>query len=342
MAVKEQKNTFNSIMKSLSQGQYAPIYLLMGDEGYYIDKITDFIAENALPQDQRDFNQTIVYAADTSAVKIAEMAKQYPMMAERQVIILKEAQGIKDWEPIEKYLEQPQATTILVIAVKNSKIDKRKKIVAKADAVGVLFESPKVREAALPPFILQYLSHKNVTIDDKATQMIADHIGTDLNRMVTELDKLEIGLDDTNRHITPQIVEDRIGISKDYNFFELKDAIVAKDVLKANRIANYFDKNPRTGSIYSMLPLLFSFFQNLMIAYYAPNRNDARVVAQFLGMKSAWGADSYVYAMKNYTGKKTMDIISKIREIDAKSKGLDNPNTPEGELMKELIYFIMH
>ena len=179
-------------------------------------------------------------------------------------------------------------------------------------------------------------------IDAKSSDMIVEHVGADLSRLVSELDKIILSLDDKNRIITPEMVEQKIGISKEFNTFELRSAIINKDVYKANLIINYFEKNPKSGSIYAFLPLLFSYFQNLMIAYYAPNRSNEADVARFLELKSSWAAKDYILGMRNYSGVKAMQIIEKIREVDAKSKGLDNPNTSADELMKELLFFILH
>ena len=340
----ETKNvTYSSIMKELQSGQFRPVYYLMGEESYYIDKICDYIAENALKPEERDFNQTIMFGSDVNAAQIVDAARRYPMMAERQVVIVKEAQNLKNTDALEKYLKQPLQSTVLVICHKNGKIDGRKREYVKAiQQAGVLFESQKLKERDLPVFIENYVKQKNAAIDSKSTQLIADAIGADLSRLVGELEKVLLGLPDENRRITPQVVEDRIGVSKDFNGFELRDAIVNRNVFKANQIINYFDKNPKAGNIYSFLPMLFNYFQNLMIAFYSPNRNSQEEVAEWLELRSPWAAKDYMTGMRNFTAMKTMQIISKIREIDAKSKGLDNPNTPPGELMKELIFYILH
>ena len=340
----ETKNvTYSSIMKELQSGQFRPVYYLMGEESYYIDKICDYIAENALKPEERDFNQTIMFGSDVNAAQIVDAARRYPMMAGRQVVIVKEAQNLKNTDALEKYLKQPLQSTVLVICHKNGKIDGRKREYVKAiQQAGVLFESQKLKERDLPVFIENYVKQKNAAIDSKSTQLIADAIGADLSRLVGELEKVLLGLPDENRRITPQVVEDRIGVSKDFNGFELRDAIVNRNVFKANQIINYFDKNPKAGNIYSFLPMLFNYFQNLMIAFYSPNRNSQEEVAEWLELRSPWAAKDYMTGMRNFTAMKTMQIISKIREIDAKSKGLDNPNTPPGELMKELIFFTFH
>ena len=340
----EAKNvSFDSIMGDLKARKFVPVYYLMGDEPYYIDKITDYIAENVLQPEERDFNQTILFGSDVNASQIADAARRYPMMAEYQVVIVKEAQNIKNTEPLERYFKQPMPSTILVMCHKNGTVDGRKREYMKAiQGAGVVFESKKLRDRDLPPFIETYLKQRNVSIDPKSTQIIADSIGADLSRLTGELDKVILSLPESDRRVTPQVVEDQIGVSKEFNSFELRDAIVNRNVFKANQIIKYFDDNPKAGSIYSFLPMLFNYFQNLMIAYYSPKKQSQEGVAEWLELRSPWAAKDYMTGMRNYAGMKVMQIISKIREIDAKSKGLDNPNTPPGELMKELIFYILH
>ena len=330
-------------MKELTDGIYRPIYFLMGEESYYIDRIADYIAENALKPEERDFNQTVMFGADVNGAQIADAARRYPMMAERQVVIVKEAQNLKQTDALEKYCKQPMPSTILVICHKNGKIDGRKREFIKAiEQHGVLFESKKLRDRDLPAFIEDYMKQKQVTIDPKSTMLMVESVGADLSRLASELDKLIIALPENDRRVTPKVVEQQIGVSKDFNVYELSDAVVNKNVYKANQIINYFDKNPKAGGLFSALPLLFSFFQNLMIAYYAPNRNSQEAVAEWLELQKVWQAKNYMTGMRNFTGTKVMQIISKIREIDAKSKGLDNPNTSPEELLKELIFYILH
>ena len=340
----EAKNvSFESIMRDLEARKFVPVYYLMGDEPYYIDKIADYIAEHVLQPEERDFNQTVLFGSDVTASQIADAARRYPMMSEYQVLIVKEAQNVKNTEALEKYFKAPMSSTILVMCHKNGTIDGRKKEYVKAiSAAGVLFESKKLRDRDLPGFIENYLKARRVGIDPKSMQMIADNIGADLSRLTGELDKVILSLPEDNRKVTPQIVEEQIGVSKEFNGFELRDAIVNRNVFKANQIIKYFDENPKAGNVYSFLPMLFNYFQNLMIAYYAPNNKSQEGVAEWLELRSAWAAKDYMIGMRNYTGMKVMQIISKIREIDAKSKGLDNPNTPSGELMKELIFYILH
>ena len=348
MAEKKTGQTFDAIMRNLKAGKYAPIYILMGEEPYYIDLISDYIAEHALPEGDRDFNQTITFGSDVNMSQVVDQARRYPMMAERQVVIVKEAQNLRDLTPLEKYAEkQLMKTTVLVLCHKNGVLDSKKKSVNSLftkieNCGGVIYESKKKRESELPAFIEGYLKEQKATIDYKSCQMIADHIGADLSRLASELDKVLISMPEGKRRITADVVEREIGVSKEFNLFELRNAIINRDVFKANQIIKYFDNNPKSGSIYAFLPNLFGFFQNLMMAYYAPDKSSDYALAQYLDLSGRWAARDYITGMKNYTGMKTLQIISKIREIDAKSKGLDNPNTGAGELMKELIFFILH
>lgn len=343
MAEKKATVTFDAIMRDLKSGKYAPVYILMGDESYYIDRITDYIAENVLDPDDRDFNQTVVFGADTTAAQVVDMAKGYPVMpAAHRVVIVKEAQGLKSLDALERYFEKPLASTLLVIAYKNGTIDRRKKVVGKAEAVGVVFESKKKRDYELPAFIETYLKKNHVAIDSKSAAMIAEHIGADLSRLISELDKVMISLPDDNRRVTPDIVEREIGVSKEFNIFELRTAIIERNVFKANQIVKYFDKNPKAGSLFSCLPLLYTFFQNLMVAFYAPDKNNDNNLAAFLELKSVWALKDYRVGMRNFSAMKTLQILAKIRETDAKSKGLDSLNTSTDDLMRELIFFILH
>ncbi len=335
--------TYQSVMSELEARHFKPIYYLMGDESYYIDKISNWIAENVLQPEERGFDQIVMFGSDVTAAQIVDAARGFPMMAKYQVIIVKEAQNLKNVEPLEKYLKNPMPSTILVLCHKNGKIDGRKQGYVKAiREAGVLFESQKLKEYALGPFIENYLKARQATIDPKSTMLIAESIGADLSRLTSELDKVLLSLPEGNRRVTPQVVENQIGVSKDFNGFELKDALVNRNVFKANQIIKYFDENPKAGSIYSFLPLLFGYFQNLMIAYYCPQKGSQDAMAKWLEIGNPYFVKDYMTGIRNYSGMKVMQIISKMREIDAKSKGLDNPNTPVGELMKELIFFILH
>lgn len=342
MPEKKTTQSFDAIMRELKAGHFLPVYVLMGDESYYIDQISDYIQNHVLKPDQQAFDQIVVYGLDTNAAQLTDLAMQYPMTAPVRVIIVKEAQGMKSIEKLEKYVKNPQPKTILVICYKNGTINRRTKFMSGVEKVGLVFESKKLREWQLPGYVQSFLSKRKVAIDEKSANMIAESIGADLSRLHSELDKLLISLPEDNRCVSPEMVERNIGVSKDFNAFELRSAIVNKDVFKANQIIKYFDNNPKAGSVYSFLPLLFNFFQNLMLAYYAPNRVDKQSVANYIELKSLWGVTDYMTGMRNYSGRKTLQILDKIRETDIKSKGLDNPNTSTGDLMKELIFYILH
>ena len=337
----KQELTFDDVMTSLKAKQYAPIYLLMGDEGYYIDEIANYIIDHVLTDSEKEFNLTIAYGSDVDIAAIINAAKRYPMMAEYQVVVVKEAQNVKNMDELAFYLQKPLKSTILVICHKHGKIDGRKKWVNEAAKMGVVFESKKLKDQQMPAFINSYMLQKGYEMDAKATQMMADFVGTDLGRMTGELDKLIITQPKGQKRVTPEQIERNIGISKDYNVFELRNAIIAKDVMKANRIIKYFAENPKTNPIQMVLALLFSFFSNLFMAYYAPEKSDAGV-ATFLGLKSPWAAMDYTTAMRNFSGLKVMQIIHEIRMTDARSKGVENNSVEDADLLRELVFKILH
>ena len=333
--------SYEEIVRDVKAGRFAPVYFLMGEEDYYIDRIADFIQQQALTEDEKEFNLTVLFGADTDMAAVINAAKRYPMMAERQVVVIKEAQGIKNLDLLSYYLQKPLLSTVLVFCYKHGSLDRRKKIAAEIEKVGVMFESKRLKDFQLPGFISSYLKRQKVEIEPKATEMMAEFIGADLNRMASELDKLVITLGQGRRIITPEHIERCIGISKDFNNFELRSALIERDVLKANRIVSYFESNPRNNPLVVTLSVLFSFYANLMLAYYAPDRSD-RGVADYLGLRSAWAAKDYVTAMRRFTARKVMEIISAIRECDAKAKGVGNSSATDGELLRELVFFILH
>lgn len=337
----KQEYTYEGIIRELQAKQYRPVYYLMGDEAFYIDKIADYIIDNVLTDTEKEFNQTILYGADVDAATIINAAKRYPMMSEYQVIVVKEAQAVHNMEELVFYLQKPLKSTILVLCHKHGSLDKRKKLAAEIEKVGVLYESKKLKEAQLPAFIAAYIKQKGFDIDQKATAMLAEFVGTDLSRLVGEMEKLIITSSKNSTKITPEQIEKNIGISKDYNNFELRSALVEKDVLKANKIVKYFEENPKTNPIQMTLSLLFGFYSNLMVAYYAPEKSEQGIAA-FLGLKSPWQAREYMAAMRKYSGIKTMQIISEIRTTDAKSKGVENSSLSDGDLLRELVFKILH
>lgn len=337
----QKETTYEEIVRNLKNRTYAPVYFLMGEEDYYIDRISDYILDTVLTETEKEFNQTVLFGMDTDINTVINAARRYPMMSEHQVVVVKEAQNLKNLENLTYYLQKPMPSTILVLCYKYGVLDRRKKIAAEIEKNGVLFESKKLKDSQLPGFISTYLKRKKVEIEPKASEMMAEFVGTDLSRMTGELDKLIITLPEGQKRITPEQIEKNIGISKDFNNFELRNALIEKDVLKANMIVKYFDENPKNNPLQMTLAVLFNFFSNLMLAYYAPQKTDQGIAAQ-LGLRSAWQAKDYMNAMQRYTGVKVMQIINAIRNCDAKSKGVGNTSATNGELLRELVYFILH
>lgn len=335
------KYTYESIMSELRNGIYHPVYYLMGEEGYFTDRITDYIIENSLTEVERDFNLTVFYGLETDINTIINTAKRFPMMAERQVVVVKEAQALKDLDPLVFYLQNPQPTTVLVFAHKNGSIDRRKKVATELDRKGVVLDTKKYKDDHLPSFITSYLNEKGLKADPKSVLMLRESIGADLARIAGEIDKLSISIPRGTSAITPELVEEHIGISKEYNNFELQNAIINKEIYKANKIINYFAQNPKKNPIQMTLALLFSFFSNLMMCYYAPEKTE-RGIMEFLGLKNSWGVSDYMKAMRNYRAMHVLEILHLIRLADAQSKGAEGVQMPDGEIMRELLYKILH
>ena len=337
----KQELTYADILNELREKQYRPIYFLMGEESYYIDLISNYIIDYVLTPEEKEFNLTVAYGSDVDIATVINAAKRYPMMSEHQVVVIKEAQNVKNIEELSYYLQHPMPSTILVICYKHGCLDRRKKLAADIEKVGILFESKKLKEGQLPSFIVDYLAQRKTKIDQKATAMMAEYVGTDLSRMTGELDKLIITLPKYQTNITPELVEKNIGISKDYNNFELRNALLEKDIYKANQIIKYFEDNPKSNPIQMTLTVLFGFFSNLMLAYYAPQKNEQGIAA-FIGLKYPWQARDYLTAMRRYSGVKTMQIIGAIRKADAQSKGVENSSLIDADILKELIFMILH
>lgn len=331
----------NDILKEIQAKCYRPIYYLMGQEPYYIDLIANFIADNILTETEKEFNQTIMYGSDVDIATVINAAKRYPMMADHQVIIVKEAQNLKGIDELTFYLQKPLNSTILVICHKNGTLDRRKKITAEIEKHGILFESKKLKDTQLPAFISSYMKQKSIVIDSKSTAMLSDFIGADLSRLVSEMEKLIITLPSSQKCITPELIEKNIGISKDFNNFELQDALIERNVFKANQIVNYLAESQKSTPIQVTLSVLFNFYSNLMLAYYAPEKSEAGIAA-FLGLRSPFMARNYLKAMQYYKGIKVMQIINDIRYCDAKSKGVGNSSADSGDLLRELVFKILH
>ena len=334
--------THESILRDLKAQKFAPVYYLMGEEDYYIDRLSDAIVDAALSEEEKDFNLDILYGAEASVDKIVDMAHAYPMMAERRVVLVREAQAMRSLEGLEAYLSHLTPTTVLVFCHKHGKLDMRKAVFKAMQQVGVVYESKRLNESQLASFVSQYFSKRKASVDPQAVQMLIDHVGADLSRLATEMDKLLLALpQEGNRVVAPTHVEEHTGMSKDFNDFELQSALAHRDVFRANQIVKYYQGNPRSFYIGKTLTNLFTLFSDVMLAYYAPERTDASIAA-WLG-KSEWKIKKDVGpARRNYSGVKVMQILSEIRKTDAQSKGVGGVRTPHEELLQDLIFFILH
>lgn len=323
------------IVADIKTGIIKPIYFLMGEEPYYIDKLSEFIENNILQEHERDFNQTILYGRDVSVEDIVSAAKRFPMMADRQVIVVKEAQELsKTIENIEKYCENPLQSTVLVICYKYKTLDKRKKTIKNIQKNGLVFESKKLYENQVGQWITRVLQPKEYKIDAKASAMLVEFLGTDLSRISNELDKLQIILPKGST-ITPKDIEENIGFSKDFNVFELRKAIGERNQLKAYKIVKYFAENPKDNNIVMVIGLIFSFFIQVQ-KYHGTNETNPAKVAPLLGV-SPFFLKEYDVAKKNFDMRKVSQILNSLRDIDVKSKGVGANGWSLQDLYKELL-----
>ena len=328
-----------SIVTAIKKGDVKPIYFLMGEEAYFIDKISDFIEDNVLREDEKGFNQMVLYGRDVTIDEIVGNAKRFPMMAEKQVIIVKEAQDLsRTIEQLTTYAENPQPSTVLVLNYKYKKLDKRKKLHKAISKSGVITESKRLYENQVADWIRKELQSRNFQIAPKAAQMLVEFLGTDLSKIDNELQKLELVCPE-GTNITPEIIEENIGISKDFNNFELRKAIGEKNNLKAHRIINYFSQNPKDNPMVVTVSLLFSFFSQLL-QYHGLQDKSKGNVAKALKVNPYFVSD-YATAAQNYPMKKVSQIVSYLRDADVKSKGVGAANVPQGDLLKELLVKIM-
>ncbi|GAB2771629.1 DNA polymerase III subunit delta [Salinimicrobium soli] len=328
-----------SIVTAIKKGDIKPIYFLMGEEPYFIDKIADFIEDNVLREDEKGFNQMVLYGRDVTVDDIVGNAKRYPMMAERQVIIVKEAQDLsRTIEQLVNYAENPQPSTVLVICYKYKKLDKRKKLHKAISKNGVLYENKRLYENQVADWIRKELQGRHYQIAPKAAQMLVEFLGTDLSKIDNELQKLQLVCRE-GTNITPEIIEENIGISKDFNNFELRKAIGMRDEVKAHQIVNYFSQNPKDNPMVMTVSLLFSFFSQLL-QYHGLNDKSKSNVAKALKVNPYFVSD-YSIAAGNYPMKKVSQIVSYLREADVQSKGVGAANVPQGDLLKELLVKVM-
>jgi len=334
--------TAKEIIAQLKKKDFRPIYFLHGEEPYYIDQIVDYAAENILSEGERDFNQSVFYAKDTAPIDVLDAATRLPMMSDRQVVIVKEAQDFKPnsvWEIFERYFESPAKSTVLIFAHKYKKFDKRSRIYKLLSKYAVVFDSEPVKEYQLAAWITTFIQEKDYQITAKATALLVEFIGNDLSRIANELDKLFI-LVPPGSQINEKHIEKHIGISKDYNVFELVNAVLEKDVLKANKIVRYFGQNPKATHITIVLANLHTLYQRLFKAHFAKTE-DPRQIASMLGIHP-YPAKELMLNKRKHPAKMISRNFSLLREYDLLAKGVNNASIPENELLRELIYKLLH
>ncbi|WP_417857418.1 DNA polymerase III subunit delta [Xanthomarina gelatinilytica] len=328
------------IVTDIKNRNFKPIYFLMGEEPYYIDNISKYIESQVLTEEEKGFNQMVLYGRDVSIEDVVGHAKRYPMMSEYQVVIVKEAQDLsRHIEKLVDYAENPQPTTILVFNYKYKTIDKRKKLYKTLKKSGVIFEGKKLYDNQVGDWIRRVLSGQNYTISPKAAQMLAEFLGTDLSKISNELEKLKIILPEGTQ-ITPEHIEQNIGISKDYNNFELQKAVGARDFVKANQIIKYFGENPKDNPMVVTVSLLYSFFSKLLHLHGLHDKSPRSVTASL--KINPYFANEYIAAARNYPMKKVSAIIATLREFDVKSKGVGSNAVSQGDLLKEMMVKIMN
>ncbi len=331
---------FANILQDLKKGIYYPIYLLQGEEPYFIDVLSDYIEDNVLSDAEKGFNQTVFYGKDTDPVTIVESALRFPMMASKQVIVVKEAQSVNRIEKLEAYAQKPLESTILVLAYKYKTVNGNTKLAKAIKKNGVVFTSKRLYENQVPKWIDNYLKTHNYTITPQAAQLLTAFLGTDLSKIANELGKLVIAVKDTNR-ITPEHIEKNIGVSKDYNILELQNALGTKDVLKANKIIHFFAANPTLNPIQKTIAGLYFYFSKLFTYHFLKNKSERNVAAEL--KVHPFFARDYIAAAKRYSPTKLYEIMGILREYDMKSKGFNvSTMVDTGDLQKEMIYKILH
>ena len=328
------------IVNDIKAGNIKPIYFLMGEEPYYIDKLSDYIEQNILSEEEKGFNQTVLYGRDVSIEDIVSTAKRYPMMSDRQVVIVKEAQDLsRTIDKIESYVNNPMETTVLVFCYKYKTLDKRKKVTKLLAQNGLVYESKKLYENQVGDCIKRVLAGKKYTIDPKANAMLVEFLGTDLSKINNELEKLQIILPQGTT-ITPQHIEENIGFSKDYNVFELRKAIGERNQLKAYKIAENFAHNPKEYPLVMTTGLVFGFFVQLL-KYHGLKDKNPKNVASAIGV-NPYFLKEYDLALKNYPMRKVSQIVGALRDVDVKSKGVGANALPQSDLLKEMLYKIFN
>lgn len=332
--------TYDQLIGDLKNKVYRPVYFLWGEESYYIDLLTSFIAENVLNEAEQSFNQTILYGKDSEAAQVSDLARRFPMMASHQVVVLKEAQEMKSFGDLIHYVEKPQPSTLLVINYKYKKPDKRQKIFKVLEKQSVWYESKKMYDNQVPGWIAGYASNRKYRMEPKAAALLAEFLGSDLSRIVNEVEKLMMAIGKKGETITPALVEKHIGFSKDFNQFELQDALGRRDVVKANRIISYFAENEKKYPFPLTIISLYFYFSKLLIFHYTKDKSKQNLAATL--KVNPFFVKDYEAAAKRYSAARVVEIISLLRSYDMRSKGYDGNTTPASELTRELIFKILH
>jgi DNA polymerase-3 subunit delta len=328
----------DKILSQLQKGVYAPVYFLQGDEPFYIDQISSFIEKNALPEHEKAFNQVVLYGKDADVSAVLMQARRFPMMADRQVVIVKEAQSLADIEKdkgreqLLQYLEKPLPSTVLVFCYKNKTLDSRTKVGKALATKAVLLTTKKLYDSQVPAWINSYAKGKQLSVTPKAVAMLAEYIGSDLSRLAMELEKLTLNV--------KQLIQEHVGISKDYNVFELQSALVAQDVLKVHRILAHFESNPKNNPIFPNLTMLFGFFSKLLVLQTTADRSEE--TWKKIGVFNSFSKQQYQQAIRTFSGGHCLAIIHHLRTADLQSKGIEGGGMSEADIMRELVYKIMH
>ena len=333
---------FNQLLEELKGGKFQPIYFLHGTESYFIDHIADYIELNALEDSEKAFNQTILYGKDIDHLAVMDTARRYPMMASRQLVIIKEAQEMKSLKELKSYVEQPSETTLLVICHKHKKFNLNTSFGKALKKNAVVFESKSPYDNEMPGWITQYLKQKKLSIKTEVAALIAEYLGKDLSKVANELDKLSVNLP-SGSEVTTKEVEENIGISKDYNIFELQKALGMRDVEKVGRIIQYFASNPKRNPMPVVISSLYNYFSKIYMLHFLRNKSDSEMLTA-LNLRSAYFLKDYKFALKNYSLPSTEATLGYLYEYDLKSKGVDFNNTGKSDsaLLKELTWKILN
>ncbi len=332
--------TYKEILVQLRKKEYRPVYVLHGEEPFFIDLISDFIEDKVLSAADKSFNQSVLYGKEVDAMAVADVARRYPMMSERQVVIVKEAQDMKTLADLLAYVEKPMPTTVLVLCHKYKKLDMRTKFAKALGQHALVFESAKLYENQIADWVATYAKDINLQLKPDICDLIAEYLGNDLSKISNELDKLLLNVP-TGTAVTTEQVQKNIGISKDYNVFELQKALGAHDVTKANRIVQYFAVNQKKNPLVVVIATLYGYFSKVYMLFFLKNMSD-REQASKLQLRSEYVLKDYKLALKNYPLGKVEHIISHLMRYDLRSKGVDDTGTDDGELLKELVFKILH